>query len=130
MSRPKQRKTTYAGDVRLHAVIGGDGPPLLLVPGWRQRWYAWAGLMPALARDFEVVAVPSLSSGVGKSPERRGEVDRGRPSRLSRGIDLIPTHDERRPRGVLGLSGDLEALGPADVTPHAIEDRHGAARVV
>jgi hypothetical protein len=29
-----------AGAPRLHAVIGGDGPPLLLVPGWPQTWYA------------------------------------------------------------------------------------------
>ena len=25
-----------AGDVRLHAVVGGGGPPLLLVHGWPQ----------------------------------------------------------------------------------------------
>jgi pimeloyl-ACP methyl ester carboxylesterase len=43
--------------VRLHAVIGGDGPPLLLVHGWPETWYAWRALMPALARDFEVIAV-------------------------------------------------------------------------
>ena len=27
--------------LRLHAVTGGDGPPLLLVGGWPQTWYAW-----------------------------------------------------------------------------------------
>ena len=37
------------GQVRLHAVIGGDGPPLLLVHGWPETWYAWRHLMPALA---------------------------------------------------------------------------------
>ena len=42
------------GEVRLHAVIGGDGPPLLLVHGWPETWYAWRLVMPALARDFEV----------------------------------------------------------------------------
>src|SRR5262245_31707914 len=36
-----------AGDVRLHAVIGGDGPPLLLIHGWPQTWYAWRTVMPA-----------------------------------------------------------------------------------
>ncbi len=29
-----------AGDVALHTVIGGDGPPLLLLTGWPQNWYA------------------------------------------------------------------------------------------
>src|SRR5262245_32414097 len=46
-----------AGDVRLHAVIGGHGPPLLLIHGWPQTWYAWHLVMPALARDFTVIAV-------------------------------------------------------------------------
>jgi hypothetical protein len=45
------------GELRLHAVTGGDGPPLLLVHGWPQTWYQWRMVMPALARDFQVVAV-------------------------------------------------------------------------
>src|SRR5712692_7999106 len=44
------------GDLRQHVVTGGDGPPLLLVHGWPQTWYAWRLVMPALARDFFVVA--------------------------------------------------------------------------
>ena len=39
--------------LRLHAVIGGEGPPLLLVHGWPQTWYAWRLMMPALAKNFE-----------------------------------------------------------------------------
>jgi pimeloyl-ACP methyl ester carboxylesterase len=39
-------------ELRQHAVIGGDGPPLLLVHGWPENWYTWRLLMPALARDF------------------------------------------------------------------------------
>ena len=37
-----------AGGLRQHAVIGGDGPPLLLVHGWPQTWYAWRLIMPEL----------------------------------------------------------------------------------
>ncbi|OKI46817.1 hypothetical protein A6A27_36790 [Micromonospora sp. CB01531] len=47
----------YANGLRQHAVIGGGGPPLLLVHGWPENWYAWRFLMPALARDFTVIAV-------------------------------------------------------------------------
>ena len=54
--------------VRLHAVIGGDGPPLLLVHGWPETWYAWRLLMPALARDFEVIAVDQRGSGLSDKP--------------------------------------------------------------
>jgi pimeloyl-ACP methyl ester carboxylesterase len=57
------------GSVLLHAVVGGDGPPLLLIHGWPQTWYAWRLLMPALARDFEVVAVDQRGIGLSDKPE-------------------------------------------------------------
>ena len=54
--------------LRLHAVIGGDGPPMLLVGGWPQTWYAWREVMPALAREHTVVAVNSRGAGLSDSP--------------------------------------------------------------
>jgi len=56
-------------DLRQHAVIGGEGPPLLLVHGWPENWYAWRLLMPALARDFEVVAVDQRGIGLTDKPQ-------------------------------------------------------------
>jgi pimeloyl-ACP methyl ester carboxylesterase len=58
-----------AGEVRLHAVIGGDGPPLLLVHGWPQTWYAWRMLMPTLARDFQLIAVDQRGIGLSDKPQ-------------------------------------------------------------
>jgi pimeloyl-ACP methyl ester carboxylesterase len=55
--------------LRQHAVIGGQGPPLLLVHGWPENWYAWRLLMPALARDFEVVAVDQRGVGLTDKPQ-------------------------------------------------------------
>ncbi len=63
------------GELRLHAVTGGDGPPLLLVHGWPQTWYAWRLLMPALARDFHVIAVDQR--GIGLSDKPQGGYDTG-----------------------------------------------------
>lgn len=57
------------GDVRLHAVVGGDGPPLLLIHGWPGSWYYWRLVMPALARDFEVIAVDQRGIGLSDKPE-------------------------------------------------------------
>src|SRR5215207_704979 len=56
-------------ELRQHAVIGGEGPPLLLVHGWPQNWYAWRLLMPALARDFEVIAVDQRGIGLSDKPQ-------------------------------------------------------------
>jgi pimeloyl-ACP methyl ester carboxylesterase len=58
-----------AGAVRLHAVIGGDGPPLLLIHGWPGSWYYWRLVMPALAEEFEVVAVDQRGIGLSDKPE-------------------------------------------------------------
>jgi pimeloyl-ACP methyl ester carboxylesterase len=58
-----------AGDVRLHAVVGGEGPPLLLIHGWPGSWYYWRLVMPALARDFEVIAVDQRGIGLSDKPE-------------------------------------------------------------
>ena len=57
------------GDVRLHAVVGGDGPPLLLIHGWPGSWYYWRLVMPALARDFEVIAVDQRGIGLSDRPD-------------------------------------------------------------
>jgi pimeloyl-ACP methyl ester carboxylesterase len=58
-----------AGGLRQHAVVGGDGPPLLLVHGWPENWYAWRLLMPSLARDFQVVAVDQRGIGLTDKPQ-------------------------------------------------------------
>ncbi|BAC72885.1 hydrolase [Streptomyces avermitilis] len=63
------------GELRLHAVTGGQGPALLLLAGWPQTWYAWRLLMPALAQDFQVVAVDPR--GVGLSDKPLGGYDTG-----------------------------------------------------
>src|SRR5215217_6150097 len=58
-----------ANGIRQHAVIGGDGPPLLLIHGWPQTWYAWRLLMPTLARDFTVIAVDQRGTGLTDKPQ-------------------------------------------------------------
>jgi pimeloyl-ACP methyl ester carboxylesterase len=55
-------------DLRQHVVIGGDGPPLLLVHGWPQTWYAWRKVMPALANDFTVIAPDQRGIGLTDKP--------------------------------------------------------------
>ncbi|GAA1759716.1 alpha/beta fold hydrolase [Agromyces humatus] len=57
-----------ANGVRLHAVIGGEGPALLLVHGWPENWYAWRHLMPELAKRFTVIAVDQRGVGLSDKP--------------------------------------------------------------
>ncbi len=58
-----------AGGVRLHAVVGGHGPPVLLICGWPQTWYAWRLVMPGLAAaGYRVVAVDPRGVGGSEMP--------------------------------------------------------------
>jgi pimeloyl-ACP methyl ester carboxylesterase len=59
----------YANGVRFHVVIGGKGRPVLLVHGWPQTWYQWRLVMPALAQNFEVIAVDQRGIGLSDKPE-------------------------------------------------------------
>jgi pimeloyl-ACP methyl ester carboxylesterase len=56
------------GELQLHAVIGGEGPPLLLIHGWPETWYAWRMVMPALAESFEVIAPDQRGIGLSDKP--------------------------------------------------------------
>jgi pimeloyl-ACP methyl ester carboxylesterase len=51
---------------RLHAVVGGQGEPLLLLHGWPQTWRAWREVMAPLAGQGYQVIVPDLR-GLGRS---------------------------------------------------------------
>jgi pimeloyl-ACP methyl ester carboxylesterase len=61
-------KYVQTGDLRQHAVIGGRGPALLLVHGWPENWYAWRLVMPALAKNFRVIAVDQRGMGLSGKP--------------------------------------------------------------
>lgn len=53
--------------LRMHYVTGGTGPPLVLLHGWPQSWFAWRDIMPALAKDHTVYALdlPGLGDSEG-----------------------------------------------------------------
>jgi len=61
-------RSVDTGELRQHVVTGGGGPPLLLVHGWPQTWYAWRLVMPGLARHFSVVAADQRGCGLSGKP--------------------------------------------------------------
>lgn len=50
-----------AGGLRTHVALAGrdDAPPVLLLHGWPQNWYAWRDVIPGLTDRFRVI-VPDL----------------------------------------------------------------------
>ena len=56
------------GEVMLHYVTAGSGPPIVLLHGWPQTWYEWRHVIPELAKSYTVIA-----------PDLRGLGDSSRP---------------------------------------------------
>jgi pimeloyl-ACP methyl ester carboxylesterase len=90
--------------VRVHYVIGGHGPALVLLHGWPETWSAWAGLMPALAKTHTVVAIDLRGLG-GSSP---APTDAGQYTALALAGDV---------RAVVTQLG-LDHAGPIDLAGH------------
>jgi pimeloyl-ACP methyl ester carboxylesterase len=57
--------TASVNGIQMHYVIGGHGDPVVLLHGWPETWYAWHKVMPALSKNYTVVA-PDLR-GLGDS---------------------------------------------------------------
>jgi len=57
--------TATVNGIQLHYVIGGQGDPVVLLHGWPETWYEWHKVMPALAKNYTVIA-PDLR-GLGDS---------------------------------------------------------------
>ena len=68
-----RREFVTVDDVTIHAVVLGDGPPLLLLHGFPQSHVMWREVAPVLAGDFTVVC-PDLR-GYGDSSKPPGDPD-------------------------------------------------------
>ena len=60
--------------IKLHYVSGGNGPPLILLPGWPETWWSFHKVMPTLARKHRVIAIDLR--GMGKSDKPLGGYDK------------------------------------------------------
>ncbi|MEU0877243.1 alpha/beta hydrolase [Lentzea sp. NPDC005914] len=69
-----QHNYAQVNGVRLHYVTGGEGEPLVLLPGWPQTWWLYRKIMPALATRFRVIAVDLRGQGGSEKP--RGGFDK------------------------------------------------------
>jgi haloacetate dehalogenase len=77
--------------VEIDALVGGSGPPLLLLHGAPQTRVCWSKVASALAERFTLV-IPDLR-GYGRSDKPRGGGDHGTYSKRMLGLDQIATMD-------------------------------------
>ena len=55
--------------IKINAVTGGKGPPILLLHGWPETWWEWHHVMPPLAEHFGVVAMDLRGAGFSDCPD-------------------------------------------------------------
>ena len=69
-SLPGDFRSGYAeaNGTRLHYVSGGEGSPLVLLPGWPQTWWQFRKIMPALGERHRVIAVDLRGMGGSAKP--------------------------------------------------------------
>jgi pimeloyl-ACP methyl ester carboxylesterase len=54
--------------IAIHYVIGGNGDPLVLLPGWPQTWWEYHKVMPELAKTHRVISVDLRGMGASSKP--------------------------------------------------------------
>ncbi|WP_020655913.1 alpha/beta fold hydrolase [Massilia niastensis] len=74
-------------DVNIHAIVGGEGPPLLLLHGHPQTHAIWHKVAPALSERFTVVACDLR--GYGDSSKPAGTADHGNYSKRTMANDAL-----------------------------------------
>ncbi len=72
LASPDDPRVTHhfadVGEVVLHYVTAGSGPPVILLHGWPQTWWEWRHVIPVLADHYTVI-----------TPDMRGLGDSSRP---------------------------------------------------
>lgn len=54
--------------IRIHYVAGGEGSPLILLPGWPETWWSYHKIMPELAKHYRVISVDMRGMGASGKP--------------------------------------------------------------
>jgi haloacetate dehalogenase len=140
-----ERFVDVAADVRIHCVVAGSGPPVLLLHGYPQTLALWGGVAPMLAERFTVVCADLR--GYGDSSKPKGAPDSSNYSfRVMAGDQVtlmhrlgfdrfhMVGHDRGGRTGhrmALDHPGKVESLAVLDIAPtHAMfmeTNRHVAA---
>jgi pimeloyl-ACP methyl ester carboxylesterase len=64
-----EHRMVMAGEVGLHAVIGGSGSPVVLLHGFPQTWWEWHKVMPELSKHHTVIALDLRGAGHSDKPQ-------------------------------------------------------------
>ncbi|KQS91705.1 alpha/beta hydrolase [Chryseobacterium sp. Leaf394] len=64
-----ENKYTTVNGIKLHYVEGGNGKPVICLPGWPQTWYSLQPIAMQLAKEYRVIIVDLRGMGTSDKPE-------------------------------------------------------------
>lgn len=64
-----ENKYTTVNGIKLHYVEGGNGKPLICLPGWPQTWYSLQPIAMQLAKEYRVIIVDLRGMGTSEKSE-------------------------------------------------------------
>jgi pimeloyl-ACP methyl ester carboxylesterase len=85
--------------VKIHYVTMGKGPLVVMLHGFPDYWYSWRDQMPALAKQFQVVAIDQR--GYNKSDQPKG-VENYKLDKLVGDVAAVLTHLQRDRAVIVG----------------------------
>lgn len=62
-------RLAFVNGVYIHYVMGGKGDPVVLLHGWPETWYEFRHIMPALAKNYTVIAPDLRGLGDSSKPQ-------------------------------------------------------------
>jgi magnesium chelatase accessory protein len=108
-----------AAGLTWHVQTMGKGPVLLLLHGTGAATHSWAGLMPLLARHYQVVAMDLPGHGFTATPSGSGLSLPG----MARLIGALVTHLNIKPVAIIGHSAG-GAIGAELILTGAVKAQH------
>jgi haloacetate dehalogenase len=82
-----ERRRLRVGEIEINCVVGGAGPPVLLLHGYPQTHAMWHALGPLLATQFTVVATDLR--GYGDSSKPRGDPEHANYGKRAMAVDQV-----------------------------------------
>jgi len=63
-----ENKYLNVDGIKLHYVEGGNGTPLICLPGWPQTWYSYRNIAQTLAQSYRVIVIDIRGMGSSEKP--------------------------------------------------------------